>query len=174
MIYWVPIYGKKNYEPSVRQLKIFHVNTLRVWENGEHFVDSMLKCMLYAILFYILIQTDNKSALDQVMACHWTGTKPLPDPIHWRIYMYVTSSLFYLHSLTLISTWISNHMPSKVWGEITYPFLNFNGTTIEVYEWISNFIPHFIVDVIHLSMLGLKLNHVSKRGPRPQCFKGRT
>ena len=23
--------------------------------------------------------------------------------------------------------WISNHMPSRVWDEITYPFLNFNG-----------------------------------------------
>ena len=28
--------------------------------------------------------------------------------------------------------WISNHMPSKVWDEITYPFLNFNGCTVEV------------------------------------------
>ena len=28
--------------------------------------------------------------------------------------------------------WISNHMPSKVWDEITYPFLNFNGAAVEV------------------------------------------
>ena len=28
--------------------------------------------------------------------------------------------------------WISNYMPGKVWGEITYPFLNFNGATVEV------------------------------------------
>ena len=27
--------------------------------------------------------------------------------------------------------------------EITYPFLNFNGFTVEVEKWISNFIPHF-------------------------------
>ena len=26
----------------------------------------------------------------------------------------------------------------------TYPFPNFNGATVEVWEWISNFIPHFI------------------------------
>ena len=26
--------------------------------------------------------------------------------------------------------------------EITNPFLNFNGRTVEVLEWISNFIPH--------------------------------
>ena len=30
-----------------------------------------------------------------------------------------------------------------MWYEITYPFANINGCTIEVWEWISNFIPHF-------------------------------
>ena len=40
---------------------------------------------------------------------------------------------------------ISNHMPSKVWGEITYPFANFNGCTVEVREYISNFIPNYII-----------------------------
>ena len=39
-------------------------------------------------------------------------------------------------------------MPSTVWDEITYPFLNFNGCTIEVWEWINIFIPHFVMDVI--------------------------
>ena len=39
---------------------------------------------------------------------------------------------FYWCELTLIPAWISNHTPSKVWDEITYPFLNFNSCTIEV------------------------------------------
>ena len=39
-------------------------------------------------------------------------------------------------------------MPGKVWDEITYPFLNFNGCTVEFHEGIGNFIPHFIMDVI--------------------------
>ena len=30
-----------------------------------------------------------------------------------------------------------------MWYEITYPFPNFNGTTVEVWEWISNLIPYF-------------------------------
>ena len=50
--------------------------------------------------------------------------------------------------LTLIPAWISNHMPSGVLGEITYPFPNFNVYTVEVWEWINNFIPPFIMDVI--------------------------
>ena len=37
-----------------------------------------------------------------------------------------------LLKLTLISAWISNHVPRKVWVEITYSFLNFNSCTFEV------------------------------------------
>ena len=35
-----------------------------------------------------------------------------------------------------------------MWDEITHPFPNFNGATVEVWEWISNFIPHFTGHVI--------------------------
>ena len=39
-------------------------------------------------------------------------------------------------------------MSSEVWDEITYPFPNFNGYTIEVWEWVSNIISHFLIDVV--------------------------
>ena len=39
---------------------------------------------------------------------------------------------FYKHGLTLIPAWISNYIHYNVWDEITYPFLNFNGATVEV------------------------------------------
>ena len=39
---------------------------------------------------------------------------------------------------------ISNHMLSKVWHEITYLFPIFNGSTVEVLEYISNFISRSI------------------------------
>ena len=66
--------------------------------------------------------------------------------------------------LTLILAWISNHMPSKICDEITYPVPNFNGCTVEVWEWISKFIPQVYDGYIYLSMLGLDLVHVSKMG----------
>ena len=50
--------------------------------------------------------------------------------------------------LTWISSWIGNYSHYKMWDEITYPFPNFNGVTIEVWEWISNFIPHITGHVI--------------------------
>ena len=48
---------------------------------------------------------------------------------------------FYLRELTLIPAWMINYIHYKVWDEITYPFPNFNDATVEVREWISNFIP---------------------------------
>ena len=39
---------------------------------------------------------------------------------------------FYQHGLTLIPAWISNYIHYKVWDEIIYPFLNFNGVNFEV------------------------------------------
>ena len=39
-------------------------------------------------------------------------------------------------------------MASIVWYVFTYPFPNFNGFNVEVYEWMSNCIPHFLTDVI--------------------------
>ena len=39
-------------------------------------------------------------------------------------------------------------MPSEIWDEITYTFPNFNVVTIELWEWISNFIPYLMIDAI--------------------------
>ena len=50
---------------------------------------------------------------------------------------------FHKHGLTLILAWISNHIHYKVWEEINNIFPNVNGATVDVFEWISNFVPHF-------------------------------
>ena len=39
-------------------------------------------------------------------------------------------------------------MARKVRDEIAYPFSNWKGATVGVGEWISNFIPHCIIDII--------------------------
>ena len=41
-----------------------------------------------------------------------------------------------------------NYIPYKVSDEITYPFPNINGETVEVWEGISNFILHTAEHVI--------------------------
>ena len=57
---------------------------------------------------------------------------------------------FYKHGFTLLyhASLINNHIPRKVWDKITYPLPNFNGCNVEVWQWISNFIPHYIMVVI--------------------------
>ena len=64
---------------------------------------------------------------------------------HHNIHAMSLHGLFSLTWFTLILAWISNHMPSKVWGGITNPFSNFNGCTVVVWEWLSNFTPHSIM-----------------------------
>ena len=69
-----------------------------------------------------------------------------------------------LTRINSISAWINNHMPCKVWDEPTGPFTNFN-STVEVWEWISKFIPHFMIDAItYPRPPGLWSNHGSKTG----------
>ena len=85
------------------------------------------------------------------------------------IYRYIKigySSPFYHHGLTLIPTRICNYIHYKVWDEITHPFPNFNSATIDIWEWISNSIPHCPCN--YLSMPGL--NNVSKRACRCHTF----
>ena len=58
---------------------------------------------------------------------------------------------FYKHDLTLIPAWISNYIHHKVWDKIIYPLSNFTGKTFEVWEWMSNLIPHVSGHVITYS-----------------------
>ena len=55
---------------------------------------------------------------------------------------------FYQYGLTLFSAGISNHMPSKVWDDIIFPFPYFNGCIIKVCGWIRNFSQYFMMDVV--------------------------
>ena len=57
---------------------------------------------------------------------------------------------------------MNNYIHYTVSDEITYLFPNFNTAAIEVWEWISNFIPHFTGHACdYFSILGMKLIHVS-------------
>ena len=47
--------------------------------------------------------------------------------------------------------WISNYIHYTVWDENWYPFQNFNSATVEVWEWISNFIPRWSWKILHIT-----------------------
>ena len=72
-----------------------------------------------------------------------------------NVYFICTGSMtnrssFNWHKLTLIPARMSNRSILTC-DEITYPCPNFNGPAIEVWEWISYFIPHFTgsISLIH-------------------------
>ena len=44
--------------------------------------------------------------------------------------------------------WTNNHIHYKMWNESAYPFPNFHGAAVSVWEWKSIFIPHFTEHVI--------------------------
>ena len=56
-------------------------------------------------------------------ACHWIESK-------YKIYRWCslcdTRDPFYCYGLTLIPAWINNHMLSKMWNEITYPYWDYS------------------------------------------------
>ena len=59
------------------------------------------------------------------------------------------------------------HPQTSTWDEPTHPFPNSNGCTVEVWEWISNFISHFIMDVITYRCWDDSLSKLVK-GTRPK------
>ena len=61
-------------------------------------------------------------------------------------------------------------MSSNVWDEISYQFPNFNGATVEVWEWINH--PTLDNGCDYLSMQGLKVTHVHKTNHRKQLHAG--
>ena len=60
-------------------------------------------------------------------------------------------------------------MPNTVRDEVNNSFTHFHHYTIEVWVW-SNFIPPLYHGCDYLSMLGLIIIHVTKRGPRCAVF----
>ena len=131
------------------------VNTLRPRQNGRHFADHIFKCIFLnenvripikiSLKFVPKGPINNIPSLVQIMAWHRPGDKPLSEPMIVTLLTHIcvtrpqwvntltASGPFNHHGLTLISAWIRNYMPSKVWDAITYPFPNFNGCTVEVW-----------------------------------------
>ena len=97
--------------------------------------------------------------------------KPFPRRVttywfmSWKLPIGLHRGPFYLHGLISNPAWIMNHKPSKKWDEITYPFKNFSGASVQVLEWISNLVISLPLynGCNYVSMLGFELSHLSKR-----------
>ena len=89
----------------------------------------------------------------------WLTTKKVSDYVYiiagllsafcvkiWQMLPIENSSVVAL--VCKLVTMSSSGIPLWSVGEMTYPFPNFSGEAVEVWEWISHFIPHFTEHVI--------------------------
>ena len=153
----------------------------RGWDNPNLYLEQPItKGWCQAIGGHVLYPTDSLTvtmldcvAVYQTMSpyyiwlCRRSETKNLHvneillvSFLVWWVEKLASRGPFYEHGLTLIPAWISHHMPSKMWDEITYPLTNFNGATVEVWSgWVIY--PTLYNGYNYLSMLGSKLIHVN-------------
>ena len=132
-----------NIHCTTHVLNQYHTDMLHFIENNIKQWNYILKQITHANCLRV---NDFKSRIHvKNYVCHSSGYcwDYKPGTLYW-------------HDLTLIAIWISNYI-HHVWDEITYPFPNFNGATVEVPEWIRNFIPHFTKHVITYPCL-IKVN----------------
>ena len=57
-------------------------------------------------------------------------------------------------NLVITALHTMDHMHSKVWGYIVYPFPNSNGRTVEVLQWISNVMIITPDSKVHVANMG--------------------
>ena len=98
---------------------------------NSHKLNDCLKITVKLALIYEFTKEISTCSISSWILTHWPLLVPYGAPF------------------TNILAWISNYMPGNVWDEINYPFPNFNGCTIDVWEWISN-LSHslYIMDAI--------------------------
>ena len=109
---------------------------------------SMLSAMQRTVQGYTIISNYQRTVIKITQLN--TNTFIRTDYLYGKVLSKIVSPRSPLYSWFnfKIPTWTSNQIPCRVWDEITCPFPNFNGETVEVWEWINNFIPHITMDVI--------------------------
>ena len=93
-----------------------------------------------------------EKAFDKVF-CWFTLAKPhvtLMCVYHilCTIYLFVHDLVYQTTGAHFTNMVNLSYIHHKVWDEIKNPFPYFNGGTVEVWEWISNFSPYVIMDVL--------------------------
>ena len=105
----------------------------------KHTVFTWKTCILIALVTFI--------SLGKICAHHSWNAKRLNE--HWHMSQYTPWIMLEVRTSSCsVVVWISNYIHYNVWDEITYPFPNLNGSAVEVWEWMSNFILHLTGHVV--------------------------
>ena len=127
---------------------IFHPITkhdiVRGFHSGEHILLNPISLFFSKYIKELYRIDGNITMIDaaQTAMCmfmSWSASTITSFSYQWSLL---------LTWFNLDPAWISNFIHHKIWDEITYPFPNFNGCTVEVWEWMNNFTLHFTGHVI--------------------------
>ena len=143
-VFWIVMFWRKSYwDLNFQWYKSVKMNKIRTFE----LVISFIVCQTMVIFNNTTVENSLCQLLRQLNSFLTSSFQYLSWGARWASQQPCCVSFCWVLSADQGSK-ISYHIPSKVWIEITYPFPNFNGATVEVWEWIYNFIPQFIMDVI--------------------------
>ena len=159
-IYWLAVLSVGRFWWWINHVHDFHI----IYSMSTEYMHMFLFCFVlfcFVVVMLSIISSGHVSYMYTVyLYIYKKSIYIYIKRVYLRIYVhsfallyFVVISLvcrgpFYWCGLTWIPAWISNYIHYKVWDEITYPFPNFNSCTVEVWEWISNFIPCFPGHVI--------------------------
>ena len=125
--------------PGRRQAIIWtNAGILLIWPLGINFSEILIEIIAFSFNKMCLKVSSAKRrpfCLGLDLLTHWGRDKmaAVSGSTSPRTELQMETTLNYGSSvapLTLIPTWINNHMPSKVCDEITYPFLSFDGCAV--------------------------------------------
>ena len=143
----------------VRLTDHMNLSELMIWQK-QIIRFTKLVCIFYGTYYACIL---SPSYLKTFIFCmntmyiffdHTTTCPANQLELTWR-YVFAYSLHSWLNDTCLhilctadLMTCVYDYIHYKVWAKINYPFPNFNGATVDVSEWISTFISHFIEHAI--------------------------
>ena len=109
---------------------------VRTWTGNHIHLKSGIVLLIHPLISYCLSERCPRSLIAILLSMIFKLIFGLSS---------VSKALSHQNRLTSISAWIYNHISSKHWDEITYPFPNLIGCIVEACDGICNFIPYFIM-----------------------------
>ena len=94
------------------------------------------------VMLWCLYNLDSREMLSIFKGCS-TGTWKIVWLPHWR---WSRAETPFIH--IVYPAWISNYVHDNVCDVITDPFPDYIGASVEVWEWMNNFIPHLTPHMI--------------------------
>ena len=137
-----------------QKLNLLHVSPWYIFTRMPEYIPLIVKITLSCHVCPTFYASCNKWFVIPVLKGHCSKNNGCNHILVWIHFTQGTSCCHDISSLSILyeCIWVNRGIYKEqqvlLGPEITYPFPNFNDTTVEVKELISNLIPHFTGHVI--------------------------